>query len=141
MSRLLSLTIAAVLVVPAGLHAGVTAQPDPGAKPREEGRALYAEHCASCHGASGRGDGPAAGSLRTRPTDLTRYAQTNGGVFPSEQTRRVIDGRGVGAHGSFEMPVWGSVFKTGGASGEAATRQRIDAIVVYLESLQQRSGD
>ena len=142
MHRVLSLTIAAAAVLlPAGLHAAVTAQPDPGAKARDEGRALYADHCASCHGASGRGDGPSAGTLRTRPTDLTRYAQANGGVFPSQRIRRVIDGRGVGAHGSVEMPVWGSVFKTGGASGEAATRQRIDAIVVYLEFLQQRSGD
>jgi mono/diheme cytochrome c family protein len=142
MSRLLLIVIVTVLVAPASPHADAAAQTGAAdMKTRAAGRALYVDHCASCHGASGLGDGPAAASLRTTPSDLTRHAQKNGGVFPSEQLRRVIDGRGVGAHGSAEMPVWGSVFKAAGASGEVATRQRIEAIVAYLQSLQQRSGD
>ncbi len=36
-----------------------------------EGARLYPEHCASCHGAEGRGDGPAAAGLRIPPADLT----------------------------------------------------------------------
>jgi copper resistance protein D len=35
------------------------------------GLGLYHEHCATCHGAEGYGDGPAAASLRPRPADLT----------------------------------------------------------------------
>ncbi len=36
-----------------------------------EGRALYAENgCASCHGSSGRGDGPVASTLDPRPRDF-----------------------------------------------------------------------
>jgi putative copper resistance protein D len=35
------------------------------------GQALYQTHCASCHGAGGHGDGPAAAGLRPRPADLT----------------------------------------------------------------------
>ena len=35
------------------------------------GAAVYAENCALCHGATGRGDGPAAASLPIRPADLT----------------------------------------------------------------------
>jgi putative copper export protein/mono/diheme cytochrome c family protein len=35
------------------------------------GQALYGPNCAGCHGADGRGDGPAAGGLRIRPADLT----------------------------------------------------------------------
>lgn len=34
------------------------------------GAALYQTHCASCHGAQGRGDGPAATSLSPPPADL-----------------------------------------------------------------------
>jgi hypothetical protein len=79
--------------------------------------------------------------LRRRPTDLTQYARANGGVFPSERTRRVIDGRDVGAHGSVEMPVWGDVFKRTIPDGERAARERIDAIVAYLESIQERRGE
>jgi len=142
MSRLPSILIVIFLIAAASPFAGVTAQPtQTELRVRAAGRTLYLDHCASCHGASGRGDGPAAGSLRAQPTDLTRYAQANGGVFPSEQLRRVIDGRGVGAHGSVEMPVWGSVFKAAGAGGEAATRERIEAIVAYLQSFQQRTGE
>jgi putative copper resistance protein D len=37
------------------------------------GAPLFAEHCASCHGPYGRGDGPAAASLALRPTDLTAH--------------------------------------------------------------------
>jgi mono/diheme cytochrome c family protein len=126
----------------AGL-AGLAASSQPDAaerKRRDAGRALYLEHCAACHGTSGLGDGPAAGSLRRRPTDLTGYAKANGGVFPAEKLQAVIDGRGVGSHGSVEMPVWGSVFKTSGG-GEAAARERIAAIVAYLRALQTRAGN
>jgi putative copper resistance protein D len=35
------------------------------------GGTLYAKHCAVCHGASGRGDGPARWSLPRDPADLT----------------------------------------------------------------------
>src|SRR5687768_15001329 len=35
------------------------------------GAALYAEHCASCHGATGRGDGPAGAALDPAPIDFT----------------------------------------------------------------------
>ena len=36
-----------------------------------EGAALYPPHCARCHGAEGRGDGPDAGALPIPPADLT----------------------------------------------------------------------
>ena len=35
------------------------------------GAALYPTHCAICHGADGRGDGPAAAALAEPPADLT----------------------------------------------------------------------
>lgn len=35
------------------------------------GQTLFAQHCAACHGATGRGDGPAAKGLRIPPADLT----------------------------------------------------------------------
>ena len=38
------------------------------------GAVLYASNCSACHGHLGRGDGPAGGSLPTKPTDLTERA-------------------------------------------------------------------
>lgn len=108
-------------------------------KARLAGRGLYVEHCASCHGTSARGNGPVAENLRRPPSDLTSFSRSNGGIFPSERLRHVIDGRGVGAHGSVEMPVWGSVFKAT-AGSEQAARDRIEAILSFLESIQERVG-
>jgi putative copper resistance protein D len=48
------------------------------------GTALYAEHCALCHGETGRGDGPAVASLPIRPADLTEphlFAHSPGDLF------------------------------------------------------------
>jgi len=36
------------------------------------GAAIYAQNCAVCHGADGRGNGSAAASLPTKPADLTK---------------------------------------------------------------------
>ncbi|HYB41083.1 MAG TPA: CopD family protein [Candidatus Methylomirabilis sp.] len=36
-----------------------------------KGQALYAAHCATCHGKSGRGDGPGGAGLPRPPADLT----------------------------------------------------------------------
>jgi putative copper resistance protein D len=38
-----------------------------------EGRALFATHCAACHGPRGGGDGPAAATLGRRPPDLRAH--------------------------------------------------------------------
>ena len=37
----------------------------------EQGKALFAQECASCHGPAGKGDGPAGLSLTPRPRDFT----------------------------------------------------------------------
>jgi len=49
-----------------------------------EGAALYPTHCAACHGAEGRGDGPAAKGLKVPPADLTAehlWAHGDGEMF------------------------------------------------------------
>jgi len=38
------------------------------------GKKLYQENCTSCHGLSGKGDGPDVGKLSTQPTDLTNQS-------------------------------------------------------------------
>src|SRR5438128_3031460 len=48
-----------------------------------EGEWLYAEQCASCHGAAGGGDGPLAATLSVRPPALRDLAVQ--GRFPDEE--------------------------------------------------------
>jgi mono/diheme cytochrome c family protein len=76
------------------------------------GSDVFKDYCAVCHGTSAKGDGPLAGHMKRRPPDLTVLAKQNGGVFPSEQVRKIIDGRQpVPGHGGPDMPVWGNAFK------------------------------
>jgi len=37
------------------------------------GKALYQDHCATCHGQTGWGDGPTAASLRVAPANFHRF--------------------------------------------------------------------
>lgn len=110
------------------------------AEPVDTGRGLFLLYCASCHGPEGRGNGPAADEFSHRPTDLTQFAQRNGGVFNEALIHRAVDGRAVKSHGSMEMPVWGDAFKRRLGLDDDAVKQRIDAIVRYIGTIQERSG-
>lgn len=49
-----------------------------------EGKNLYNQHCKSCHGTKGKGDGPKAAQLDTESGDFTKasfQAQTDGALF------------------------------------------------------------
>ena len=133
-------------VLLAGLFAAASTPPDDKAKSKQEpgrligslkGVDIYRAHCASCHGMEGKGDGPVASALTTRPPDLTTIAQRNGGVFPAARIKKVIAGdEGVAAHGSREMPVWGPVFhqiQEDRDYGEI----RLQNLVDYLKSIQK----
>ena len=104
------------------------------------GSGLYVNYCASCHGPKAKGDGEMAASLKIKPADLTAIAKRNGGKFPADIVFRTIDGRNpVMGHGGQDMPVWGNAFlrADGGATAEV-TRARIEALVNYLQSIQQK---
>jgi mono/diheme cytochrome c family protein len=75
------------------------------------GSEMYTTYCAVCHGIDGKGRGPAADALKVPPPDLTMLAKRNGGAYPSDHVRNTIEGDlRLPAHGSKEMPVWGSLF-------------------------------
>jgi mono/diheme cytochrome c family protein len=107
----------------------------------ELGAPLFARYCTACHGPEGRGDGPAAASLRTRPADLTAIAKRRGGEFSNGKIAQFIDGRfELPAHGSREMPVWGERFGADvpdSGVGESIARGNIASLVEYLKSIQQ----
>jgi hypothetical protein len=103
---------------------------------------LYEKLCASCHGIDAHGDGPVAPLIKTGVPDLTRLAARDGGEFPTEDVRLIIDGRyDRRAHGSRDMPVWGwqlyDASNRDDKSERARTQSMIDRLVVYLQSIQR----
>jgi mono/diheme cytochrome c family protein len=110
---------------------------------QRSGKELYERYCASCHGVSGRGDGPVSKSLTVEVPDITRYADRHGGFFDREFVERIIDGRHViAAHGTRTMPVWGEAFslaRLGDPDAERAARLQIVRLADYVWQLQHRA--
>jgi mono/diheme cytochrome c family protein len=114
----------------------------------EFGKAEFLRSCASCHGASGKGDGPVAKSLTKKPADLTKLSESNQGVFPVARIYDVIDGRvQVMIHGSREMPVWGDTYSReliarmprdfmSKELADSMVRVRILMLIEYISTLQ-----
>jgi len=77
------------------------------------GKYEYWSKCATCHGISGKGDGPMGKFLTKSPSDLTTLAKRNGGAFPTQLVWQSIDGRPVeiGPHGTRDMPIWGQDYR------------------------------
>jgi mono/diheme cytochrome c family protein len=123
----------------------VTAQTKPAVqKPYEnliysvKGPDLFRAHCAACHGSEGKGDGPVASTLKTKPADLTVIAKNSGGKFPSTRVLKIISGDEVlASHGSREMPIWGPIFHQVEADQDFGN-VRLQNLVKYLESIQQK---
>ncbi|HEX7295308.1 MAG TPA: c-type cytochrome [Pyrinomonadaceae bacterium] len=76
------------------------------------GKEMYLKYCASCHGITGKGDGPVSRDLKVKVPDLTVLKHSNHGMYPTDRVLSSIDGsRSVRAHGDRNMPVWGEVFR------------------------------
>lgn len=102
-----------------------------------DGKDLYRQYCAACHGVDGKGDGPAAVALKKAPSDLTHIARANNG-FPEERMLRILRGEEtVTAHGSQAMPVWGAVFSNMSPNIELA-QMRVHSLLNYLEKIQAK---
>jgi len=124
------------------LAAWVSAQTEgqePSASEPINGKQLYSSYCALCHGVDGKGGGPFSPQLKVWPVDLTQLAKKNHGVFPEMHIREAIDGEfGKPSHGSGEMPIWGPVFRSMAHGHKDSAQVRLDALVKYLESIQEK---
>jgi mono/diheme cytochrome c family protein len=88
-----------VLVAVIVLGAGASGAADLGAAKQD-----YTTFCVKCHGASGKGDGPSAATLKTKPRDFTdcdRMAK-----IPEDVMFKAIKDGGEAAGLSKDMPPW-----------------------------------
>jgi hypothetical protein len=111
------------------------------------GQEKFAAYRAVCHGPSGKGDGPAASEYKTPPTNLTIICpKSQCGKFPDGYIANVIQTgpQGAKAHGSKDMPVWGTLLsQLGGPSAmkPAEVQLRINNLSSYIESLQVKRSN
>jgi len=102
------------------------------------GSEMFHSYCAPCHGADGKGNGPAATSLKNPPANLTQLAKKNGGRFPADHVTTVLRNGVSGAHGSSDMPIWGPLFSQVSGHDDALVQMRISNLVRYLETIQAK---
>ncbi|HFC05194.1 MAG TPA: c-type cytochrome [Rhizobiales bacterium] len=114
----------------------------------EQGKKDFTTYCAPCHGVSGRGDGPVAPELMKKPIDLTAFTRKEGGVFPADKVKKLVDGRTMPrAHGTPQMPIWGQWFSYQATAGgllqedrkaiKKQVNERLDSLVIYIKSIQK----
>ncbi|WP_373505132.1 cytochrome c [Aestuariivirga sp.] len=112
------------------------------------GRAEFQNSCMSCHGDTGKGNGPLAKYLTIKPADLTLLSKNNNGEYPFLRVFQTIDGRAVvKTHGEGPMPFWGDRYTVqSGAAGaepyksytsEPFVRARILELAYFIQTLQE----
>lgn len=112
--------------------------------PETDGRLLFMDNCAACHGADAMGTGELGADLIRTPPDLTVLARRNGGTFPRDYVMSTIDGYARGSHFSAAMPEFGAGDLGPAVIVEDAEGNGIPvpvgllALADYLESVQRR---
>lgn len=107
-----------------------------------DGRALFMENCAICHGADARGNGPMSSALTPPPLDLTLIAASNGGTFPRAKVLSAIDGYTKSDLSGPNMPEFGDLLRgdlvpyDSGDGVLSPTPRKLVALVEYLEAVQ-----
>jgi cytochrome c553 len=134
-----SLRVSAAILAVLGLSACVSDEPDPVPTGAED----YAAFCATCHGASGTGDGEQAATLARKPADLTGLSDRNGGTFPSTAVMAQIWGYTGGKDGDRVMPEFASLLDgelvpfDGGDGIMTPTPIRLVQLAEYVKALQK----
>ena len=92
LKRILVIATAAVIAVSVGFadQAQKVVIPVNKTAPND-GKQMYTNYCAPCHGENGKGSGPAAPALKSQPTNLTLLSKNNNGKFPDAHVVTVLN--------------------------------------------------
>lgn len=108
----------------------------------QDGKALFMENCAVCHGENAKGDGPMAREMAKPPKDLTLIQVRNRGEFPRARVMSLIDGYARSDMAGPGMPEFGALLEgdlipfDSGDGKQTPTPRKLVAILEYLESIQ-----
>jgi mono/diheme cytochrome c family protein len=121
-SLLVSIAALAMLLAPAGALAGDA----------EAGKAAYTANCTSCHGDTGKGDGPVGQVLQPPPRDFSvadfKFDADEDGTPGSDADLVLVISKGAGAFGGNQMmAAWGGVLSD----------EDVDNVVAYIRTLKQ----
>ncbi len=89
------------------------------------GKKIYAKTCASCHGESGKGDGPVSSALKQKPAAFSDLAHSK---FYSDQGRVYIIKKGIK---DTLMPGWESTL----------SEKEIQVVYAYIRSLRSSESE
>ncbi|MCA0955019.1 c-type cytochrome [Mameliella sediminis] len=107
-----------------------------------DGRGLFMENCAICHGADGKGNGQMARAMTPPPQNLTLIKVRNGDVFPRAKVMSIIDGYARSDRSASWMPEFGELLEgdlvpyDSGDGKPTPTPRKLVALAEYLESIQ-----
>jgi mono/diheme cytochrome c family protein len=112
----------ATLLAPAGALAGDAAA----------GKAAYTTNCVSCHGETGKGDGPVGQILQPPPRDFSlgdfKIDADEDGTAGTDADLKAVISKGAAAFGGNQMmAAWGGVLSD----------EDVDNVVAYIRTLKQ----
>ena len=135
---LILLSLAGLLCFAAGAQQTIVKTVRPTPTGSLDGKSLFQEFCAVCHGKDGKGGGPAADALKVHPSDLTVISRNNHGRFPDTKVLAILKGeQHIVTHGSADMPMWGKTFSDMNVNPNVG-QGRMHALVMYLEEIQAK---
>lgn len=129
-----------VVLIPMLMAAALIACTPP--VPAPSGASDFAELCAPCHGATGKGNGPMAADLVKKPADLTGLSARNGGNFPLARVMNKIWGYSRGAKVNSMMPHFETLLDSPtvpvdvGDGVQTPTPERLIDLADYLATIQ-----
>ncbi|MCT4610118.1 MAG: cytochrome c [Pelagimonas sp.] len=109
----------------------------------QDGKAIFMENCAVCHGENGKGEGSMARAMAKPPADLTLIQARHGDNFPRAKVMSIVDGYAKSDMDGPGMPEFGDLLQgdlipfDSGDGIQTPTPRKLVALVEYLETIQQ----
>lgn len=114
-----------------GFGATALVAPDAAAGDAKAGKAVFDTNCSSCHGPSGKGDGPVGAVLNPKPRDFSvgafKFDANKSGAPGEDADLKIVIQQGAAAFGGSPLM----------AGWPTLSDDDIDNVIAYIRSLKQ----